>query len=334
MSKTYYRPIVSTGKSRPSNARPIAGGNTWFHQAEVLTKSRCGEFISIDQMPADVVEAISKLRAPIAALNFDQPIVMGILNVTPDSFSDGGQFETIAAAQKHALEMIAQGAELIDIGGESTRPGAQTVAIKEEIARVVPAIRAVREHSKVPISIDTRKADVADAAIKAGANIVNDVSGFTYDPHLAAVVAESGAGVCLMHTQGPPETMQDNPEYSDILLEVYDFLDSQIRVAEQSGISRDRIMVDPGIGFGKTVEHCLELIAGISLFHGLGCPILLGVSRKSFIGHITGQESAQDRSFGSVSAAIVALSQGVQLFRVHDIEAHAEAFKISTAIQG
>jgi dihydropteroate synthase len=259
---------------------------------------------------------------------------MGILNVTPDSFSDGGAYLAPKDALAQARDMVAQGADILDIGGESTRPGAATVPDNEEIARVEPVIRALTGAGSVPVSIDTRKSAVALAALAAGAAIVNDVSGFTYDPDLVDVVAGADAPVCLMHTQGTPDTMQDAPQYSDALLDVYDFLEARIRHAEAAGISRSRIMVDPGIGFGKTVEHCLELLRGISLFHSLGCAILLGVSRKSFIGAVAGVESAQDRVSGSVSVAMLAVGQGVQVLRVHDIAAHQQALALNRAVNG
>ncbi len=332
MTKLYYRPIVLTGKSRPGTAVQVAGGWGWFTQAEVLSRKGRGDFIGVDEMPDAVLKAISTPRKPISGLDFSQPALMGILNVTPDSFSDGGEFDTLENARNQAVQMIDEGAEIIDIGGESTRPGAKFVDIDTEIQRVVPAISALAAQFRGAISVDTRKSEVAKAAIAAGATIVNDVSGLTFDPELANVVAKTGVGLCLMHTQGTPETMQDNPTYSSILLDVYDFLERQILAAETAGIPREKIIIDPGIGFGKTVSHCLELISGLSLFHGLGCAILLGTSRKSFIGHILQRSLAKDRAFGTVATSITGLSQGVQLFRVHDVSAHADAFLVSRAI--
>jgi len=253
--------------------------------------------------------------------------------VTPDSFSDGGDFIAPDAAVAHARKMVAAGADMIDIGGESTRPGADFVPVDEEIRRTAPVIKAIRAELTTPISIDTRKAPVAQAALDAGANLINDVAAFTHDPVLAEVAAQSGAPVCLMHAQGDPKTMQDNPDYSNALLDVYDFLSERIENAVAAGIPRSRIMVDPGIGFGKTMQHNLTLLHNISLFHALSCPILLGASRKKFIGVISGAQSAKDRVFGSVSVALDAIRQGVQVVRVHDIEASKQAISLQTAIR-
>jgi dihydropteroate synthase len=208
----------------------------------------------------------------------------------------------------------------LDIGGESTRPGAAEVPVADEIARTAPVIAALRAGGiKTAISIDTRKAAVAEAALAAGASIVNDVSAFGFDPRLKAVTAQSGAPVCLMHAQGAPQTMQDDPRYGDVLLDVYDFLAARLAEAEAAGIPRARIMVDPGIGFGKTLAHNLTLIRGLSLFHSLGCPILLGVSRKKFIGTVGAESDATRRTPGSVAVALAGVAQGAQVLRVHDV---------------
>lgn len=259
---------------------------------------------------------------------------MGILNVTPDSFSDGGQFNAPQAALERALAMQAEGAEIIDIGGESTRPGAAEVAADAEIARTAPVIGAIRAQSAVPISIDTRKSDVGLAALSAGATMINDVAAFTFDPMLADVAAKAGVPVCVMHAQGTPETMQDDPNYDDVLLDVYDFLLARIDAAVGAGIQRDQIVVDPGIGFGKTVAHNLTLLRGIAMFHSLGCPILLGASRKRFISTIGGGETANDRISGSVAVALFAARRGVQILRVHDIFATRQALDLEWAIGG
>jgi dihydropteroate synthase len=334
MSGVYYRPVVSMEAVRPRGALPVAGGWCHFDRLEKLRRGKPPVLVGTDDVPGDVLTRISAPRARLAGLDPARPLLMGILNVTPDSFSDGGAYLAPKDALAQARDMVAQGADILDIGGESTRPGAATVPDNEEIARVEPVIRALTGAGSVPVSIDTRKSAVARAALAAGAAIVNDVSGFTYDPDLVDVVAGSDAPVCLMHTQGTPDTMQDAPQYSDALLDVYDFLEARIRHAEAAGISRSRIMVDPGIGFGKTVEHCLELLRGISLFHSLGCAILLGVSRKSFIGAVAGVESAQDRVSGSVSVAMLAVGQGVQVLRVHDIAAHQQALALNRAVNG
>jgi dihydropteroate synthase len=259
---------------------------------------------------------------------------MGILNVTPDSFSDGGLFEDPSVAVAHAREMQTAGVDIIDIGGESTRPGAAVVPVAQEIARTAPVIAAIRTQSAVPISIDTRKAPVAQAAIAAGAGLINDVAALGFDPDLARVAVDAGVPVCLMHAQGDPATMQHDPRYDDVLLDVYDFLAARVAVAEAAGIPRDRIVVDPGIGFGKTVAHNLALLGGLALFHGLGCPILLGASRKRFIGTIAGADNAADRVAGSVAVAVHGVRQGVQILRVHDTYETRQAVDLELAING
>jgi len=255
--------------------------------------------------------------------------------VTPDSFSDGGQFLAPDAALAQARALIDGGADILDIGGESTRPGAAVVPVDEEIARTAPVIAALREQGLgTPISIDTRKAPVAEAALAAGADLVNDVAAFTYDPAIGDVAARHGAPVCLMHAQGTPETMQADPRYDNIVLDVYDFLEERVQAATAMGLTRAQIMVDPGIGFGKTVDHNLALIRNISLFHGLGCPLLLGASRKRFIGALSDAPDAADRVAGSVSVALAGLAQGVQFLRVHDIKETRQAVTLSQAVWG
>ena len=258
----------------------------------------------------------------------DLPFVMGVLNVTPDSFSDGGRHIGLEAGVAAAQRMIQDGADILDIGGESTRPGAVVVSEDEEVARTAPVIAAIRASSAVPISIDTRKASVAMEALEAGAQLVNDVSGFTYDAALAPLAAQAGVPVCVMHSQGDPETMQDDPKYDHVLLDVYDFLAERVDRLEATGILRDQIVVDPGIGFGKTQAHNLALIKGLSLFHGLGCPILLGVSRKKFIGTIGEEPQADKRAPGSIAVALAGVAKGVQMLRVHDVAETAQALRL------
>ncbi|MFZ1726840.1 MAG: dihydropteroate synthase, partial [Albidovulum sp.] len=251
------------------------------------------------------------------------------LNVTPDSFSDGGRFATPDLALGHARAMAAAGADILDIGGESTRPGAADVTVEQEISRTAPIITSLRNDGfALPISIDTRKSAVADAALKAGAEMVNDVSAFGYDAGLAAVVRAHNVPVCLMHAQGAPATMQLDPRYGDVLLDIYDFLAAKVDAAEAAGIARDRVIVDPGIGFGKTVAHNLALIRGLSLFHGLGCRILLGASRKRFIGTLSGTDAADQRGPGSLAVTLAGAAQGVQLHRVHDTSETRQALRL------
>jgi len=257
---------------------------------------------------------------------------MGIVNVTPDSFSDGGQFDTTDTALARALALRAAGADILDIGGESTRPGADTVPDAIEIARIAPVIAGLARETDTPVSIDTRKSAVAEAALSAGARIVNDVSALTYDPGLAGVVASSRTPICLMHAKGEPKTMADDPRYEDVLLDVYDALAARIAAATAAGIDPKNILIDPGIGFGKTLGHNLVLLRNLSLFHSLGCPILLGVSRKRFIGVIGNAPNPADRLAGSLAMALAALAQGVQILRVHDIVETKQALRLHLAV--
>ncbi len=302
----YFRPIpCETGRWR------LAGGWLRFSQFELLRRGEPPRVV--DAAPGAVLAALTAPRAPLLGLTMDRPRIMGIVNATPDSFSDGGAYD--GAAQARLL--AGQGAEILDIGGESTRPGAREVPVAEEIARVTPAIAAGR--ALAAVSIDTRKAEVARAAIAAGAGLVNDVSGFDFDPAMAATVAAAGVPVCLMHAQGIPETMQDNPTYGDVLLDVYDALAERIARAEAAGIPRDRIVIDPGIGFGKTQAHNLAILRRISVYHGLGCTVLLGVSRKRFIGSLGGAEHPADRVAGTLAVTLAGIAQGIQIHRVHDV---------------
>lgn len=328
----YYRPLVRFGDA-PQAAKQISA-DCWFTDVVVHQRGMAERTIAVADMPADVLARMILRRAAIAGMDMSGPRIMGILNVTPDSFSDGGQFAGQDAAVAHALQMQADGADIIDIGGESTRPGAAEVQIVEEIARTAPVIAAIKAQSDIPISIDTRKADVAVRAIKAGGNLINDVAALSYDPDLAGVTAKAGLPVCLMHAQGDPATMQKDPQYDDVLLDVYDFLQDRIDVAVAAGIPRDQIVVDPGIGFGKTIAHNLALLRGIAIFHGLGCPILLGASRKRFIGTIGGGDTATDRMAGSVAIALHAARQGVQILRVHDTFETKQALDLEWAING
>ena len=265
-------------------------------------------------------------------LDFDFPKVMGIVNVTPDSFSDGGQFDQVDAAVAHALELIAQGADVLDIGGESTRPNAIPVTLEEELRRVIPVIEALIAHDiPVPISIDTYKPAVMRAAIAAGASIVNDVRGLQEDGALEVVV-NSDAGVCIMHMQGTPQTMQIAPHYEDVVAEVKHFLRTQRDTCLAAGIANDRIMLDPGFGFGKTRAHNIALAKGLPQLLDLNCPLLVGLSRKSVLGQMTGND-VDARLYASVAAAVISAMQGAHLLRVHDVKATAEALKVVAALQ-
>lgn len=267
-------------------------------------------------------------------IDISTPRIMGILNVTPDSFSDGGDHFDLEDAVARAMKMVDEGADIIDIGGESTRPGAEYIPADEEIRRTVPVIEAIRASGlTTPISIDTRKADVARAAIYAGANLFNDVSALSFDPESLATAAELKTRVCIMHATGDPKTMQNEPAYDDVLYEVYEFFQMRIAVCIAAGISADKIMIDPGIGFGKTQAHNLTLLRGIAKFHALDCPILLGVSRKRFIGTIGNEPDPALRTAGSIAVGLAAINQGVQILRVHDIVETKQAIALWLSVQ-
>lgn len=325
----YFRPITSYGH-RLQGARAIAGGNAWFTHAEVLSRSNASKVIPADEIPKDVLNNIYQPRAPFAGLDMGRVHVMGVLNTTPDSFSDGGLHEGVDDAVTRGHQMLDQGASIVDVGGESTRPGADFVDRVAEINRVTPVIAAM--NGTALLSIDTRKADVARAAIGAGAQIFNDVTALSFDPRSLSVLKDTDASVCLMHASGDPKTMQDNPTYDDVLLDVYDYLSIRVALCEQAGIAKSRICIDPGIGFGKTTEHNLLLMRGLSLFHGLGCPILLGVSRKRFIGEIGEAQEPADRVGGSIAVGLEGLRQGVQLLRVHDVKETVQAVRLFEAL--
>ncbi|GHG95797.1 dihydropteroate synthase [Pseudodonghicola xiamenensis] len=330
----YYRPLVQHGTARPDDALPLAGGPLWFTHVEALARGQAPQVIPVEEVPDHQLEPLVARRVDIAGMAMDAPRIMGILNTTPDSFSDGGRHNAPEQALAHARAMIEAGVDMIDIGGESTRPGSVEVLVDEEIARTAPVIAAIRAISTVPISIDTRKAPVAQAALDAGADLVNDVAGFTFDAALAPLCVARSAPVCLMHSQGEPETMQRDPRYDDVLLDVYDFLADRIATLEAAGLARELIVTDPGIGFGKTREHNLALLRGLALFHGLGCPILLGVSRKGFIGTIGQEPRAEARAPGSIAVGLAGLAQGVQILRVHDVAETAQALRLWQAARG
>lgn len=328
-----YRPLVQGGAVRPEGATPLAGGPLWFTHAERLGRDRRGEIVPARDIPPAQLERLTAPRAPVAGLDMTRPQIMGILNVTPDSFSDGGRHNAPDAALAAARAMIEAGAAIIDVGGESTRPGAAPVPEDEEIVRTAPVIRALAAQTDTPISIDTRKAAVAEAALEAGAHLVNDVAGFTFDPALAPLCADRAVPVCVMHSQGDPETMQLNPTYDDVVLDVYDFLAGRVAALERAGIPRARIVIDPGIGFGKTQDHNLALLRNLSVFHGIGCAILLGVSRKRFIGEIGKEPRADARAPGSIAVGLAGLAQGVQILRVHDVVETAQAIRLWQAVR-
>lgn len=315
----YVRPLMQVGPAMPPGA--VRFGWCWFTHVEVLSRSE----------PARILPASDMTDAERANLvsHWSEPNIMGILNTTPDSFSDGGIYHALEDAVARGQALTKDGAVILDIGGESTRPGADPVPVQEEIARTAPVIAALRAAGVTSaISIDTRKAAVAEAALDAGATMVNDVSGLTFDADLAPLCAARDVPVCVMHAQGTPQTMQDNPVYDDVLLDVYDFLAARIDALVEAGIKRTKIIADPGVGFGKRQEHNLAILNRISLFHGLGVHILLGASRKRFIGSIGHAPNAQNRMPGSVAIALAAIAQGVQMIRAHDVAEHAQAIAL------
>lgn len=328
----YLRPIAMTDPARPAGALPLAGGWCWFDRVEVIERGRAARVVPAGDLTAAELAPLVAVRPGFGGLAMDRPRIMGILNVTPDSFSDGGLFLRPEAAVMQARKMAA-GADILDVGGESTRPGAAEVAPEEEIARTAPVIAALRAGGlDLPVSIDTRKAGVARAAFTAGATILNDVTALGFDPAMAATAAELAAPVILMHSIATPETMQDDPQYDDVLLDVYDALAERLAVAEAAGIPRARLAVDPGIGFGKTLAHNLTLLARLSLFHGLGVPVLLGASRKRFIGTLSGEAEAARRMPGSLAVALAGVAQGMQMIRVHDVAETRQALSLWQAV--
>ncbi len=326
----YPRPIPMSDPARSPGALPLAGGPLWFDRVEVLGRGRAARVIPAADLDGETRDRLAGARPALAGLSLDRPRIMGILNVTPDSFSDGGRYLDGAAAQARAL--VAAGAEILDVGGESTRPGAAEVPVEEEIGRVLPAIRAAA--GLAPVSIDTRKAAVAAAAFDAGAAILNDVSALGFDPALGPLAAARGTPVILMHMRGTPQTMQDDPRYDDVLLDVFDELKARLTAAQAMGIPRERLVADPGIGFAKTAEHNLALIRRLSLFHALGVPLMLGASRKRFIGTIGGEPQADRRAPGSIAVALEGARQGAHLLRVHDVAETKQALALWSALNG
>jgi len=261
------------------------------------------------------------------------PKVMGIVNLTPDSFSEGGRTLDPSDSVAHARRLVADGADLLDLGGESSRPGSLPVALDEELRRVVPVVEALSSQVTVPISIDTTKAEVASRALRAGALIINDISALGADPEMVDVAARSGAGVVLMHMQGVPRTMQVDPRYNDVVTEVHDFLAYRLEWAESRGISRERIAIDPGIGFGKTREHNLQILRNLDRYANLGCVILIGTSRKGFLGSVTGRP-VSERAAASVASSLAACLRGARVVRVHDVAPMVDAIRVWTSVHG
>ena len=293
----------------------------------------------LPELSGELAQLLARLSAPPAGwktsrrtLPLSRPLIMGILNITPDSFSDGGKSFVSGRAFDNAMQMAADGADIIDIGGESTRPGAALISADAELERVMPVIERLAGELQCPISVDTWKSAVAAAALAAGAEIVNDISGFTFDPHMAAVVAEYGAGVVLMHTRGTPENMQQDTGYSDMMAEISAALQGSILTARTAGIESDCIAIDPGIGFGKSVAGNMELVRRLKEFSGFGLPVLVGPSRKGFIGTVLGRKAADDRLFGTAAVVALSVSHGAAILRVHDVRAMRDVADMAHAI--
>lgn len=340
--RTYLRPtaFIDTPVNFDDQTARLAGGMMFFSAYEIITVAngkRTARLVPIDRFdPTDAEAALHvKITAPRAPLTLgertirlDQPQIMGILNMTPDSFSDGGKHNADPArAAAIGIDMAAAGAAIIDVGGESTRPKAPVVWEGDEIARTQPVIQRLTT-AGAAVSIDTRKAAVMEAALSAGATIVNDVSALMFDTQALALMARSTCPIVLMHSPDAAKTLHDGPMQSDPLIETYDWLEARIEVVVAAGIDRARIIVDPGIGFGKTVAANLAIINGLSLFHGLGCPIVLGASRKRFIGALSNEAPVSDRLGGSIAVVLEGAKQGVQILRVHDVPETVQALKI------
>jgi dihydropteroate synthase len=341
--KLYLRPIgllyggAAAAAVAEGIALALAGGAIAFSAAELVEATPGGaktRLLTAPQLLASrdadlraVLGRVTGPRPPFAGLGFDRLLLMGIVNVTPDSFSDGGLYDSTEGAIVHAAELAQAGADIVDVGGESTRPGSDTVGEDDELVRVLPVLEGLAG-LHAAISIDTRKSAVARAAAKAGAKIFNDVSALTFDADSLAAATETGMAVVLMHAKGEPKTMQDDPAYGDVVLEVFDYLEARIAAAIAAGIAPARIAADPGIGFGKTMAHNLALLAKLSLYHGLGVPLLVGASRKRFIRGVSGGETPRAREPGSFAAAIVAGAQGAQILRVHDVAGTRQALEV------
>ena len=356
-ARIYLRPVAMVDGPilDPAQVRQLGGGSVWFSAVNVIARldDACESarshscLVSVSAMDRFIAalpahhrtralsqwQALTSPRQPLDGLagdhriSFARPLVMGILNVTPDSFSDGGKHLDPAAALEAAYDMRRDGADIIDVGAESTRPGAEPLWEGDELARLEPVLRGLAGFS-APISLDTRKASVMQAGLDLGTALINDVSALTHDPGSAAVIAKARCPVVLMHARGEPGTMQDDPRYDDVLLDVFDALESRMTAALSAGIAHDRIWLDPGIGFGKSLRHNLALLNGIGLLHALGCPLVLGVSRKRFIGALADVEAPDARVPGSIAAALRGLDQGVQVLRVHDVAQTVQAVRV------
>lgn len=351
-AKLYIEPVGIVRTDNRDEALPLAGGPLAFTAARLWVRearaARAVAFLTAkelhqwsedlsrqgDQRPRHILERLTQARPAFAGLDLSRtsPHLMGVVNVTPDSFSDGGDFATADAAIAHGKHLMAAGAQIIDVGGESTRPGAEHISVAEELRRVLPVIEGLSAAGAC-VSIDTRHAKVMQAALGAGAHLVNDVTALTGEDECLEIIARTKVPVVLMHMLGEPGTMQQDPMYDAAILDIYDYLEERIDACTRAGIVRGNLCVDPGIGFGKTVHHNIELLAHLATFHGLGCAILLGVSRKSFIAHLSGTHAPKERLPGSLAAAFAGINQGVHILRVHDVSESAQALAVWQALR-
>ena len=325
----YFFPEINYSRCRFEKFHTIYGGTTVFNSFRVIQRNKKPRLISTSEVKEEFLNRFTLKPISMLGLSFDAPAIMGILNVTPDSFYDGEKFFTENQFVEKGLQLLKIGCAVLDVGGESTRPGAKEVSSTIEIERIIGVIKKIK--NSVPsavISVDTRKSMVAEKALEAGASMVNDISAGSFDKEMFEVVAKHKAGICLMHSQGLPENMQKKPHYEEILLDLYDYFEEKIAEAQSKGIPREKIVIDPGIGFGKKLHHNLEIISKISLFLGLGLPVMVGLSRKSFIGEIISEREPSERLIGSVSAMLTTLNRGVNIVRVHDVKEAADAIKV------
>ena len=325
----YFFPEINYGRSGFEKFHTIYGGTTVFNSFRVIQRNKKPRVISTSEVKEEFLNRFTSKPNSILGLSFETPAIMGILNVTPDSFYDGEKFFTEKQFVEKGLRLLKIGCAVLDIGGESTRPGAKEVSSTIEIERIMGVIKKIKK--SVPsaiISVDTRKSIVAEKALEAGASMVNDISAGSFDKEMFEVVAKHRAGICLMHSQGLPENMQNKPHYDEILLDLYDYFEEKIAEAQSKGIPREKIVIDPGLGFGKKLHHNLEIINKISLFLGLGLPVMIGISRKSFIGEIISEREPSERLIGSVAAMLTTLNRGVNIVRVHDVKEAADAIKV------
>jgi len=333
MSKNYYRPIIIKSPKGSTRSYKLAGGWAFFENVEVIQRNGKPKIIKAENLPKKVLHNLTIKRQSLFNLSFSGPHVMGILNVTPDSFSDGGKYSELECAFEEFTKMMNYGAAIIDIGGESTRPGADPITVSEEISRISPILEKIRSSGiDLPISVDTRKSEVWDISKQLGADMLNDISSLSYDKEMKKLVVTQNIPICVMHSKGVPKSMNSEAVYDNVLLDVYDFLENVVEDCVELGISKNNIIVDPGIGFAKTLEHNLTLLRGLSIFHSLGCPILVGASRKRFIKTIGLQDDPLKISAGSIAVALEAISQGVQILRVHDVFETVQALRLWKSI--